>query len=345
MTVHVKDWVGRSLMAVRRLRFEGPNSKVSAEGAIEFVWDDRSILRIDAVHRRLSVTDRPWRDPFLVGAESVLPQEVARVGRWVRHDVSRSALYDHLIGSALSEANADLARVGLAFGASRVEISLSGVDPVVTVVRPGTHQEWLRVEWRHDNDEEPVFLYYEILDGVERRKVEVWGDGHRGAASAYVEVGGSGRSDGQPMPSLGEINADPQFAGQAITAERFEQEWQAALRGIPTTTLWRPTGATELALVKESGCRHWPPRLPDQPIFYPVTTREYAERIAREWNVPAVGIGYVTRSEVVRAFMDRYAVQQAGGSSLTEWWVPAEELEDLNDHIVGTIEVVTEVGG
>ena len=40
-----------------------------------------------------------------------------------------------------------------------------------------------------------------------------------------------------------------------------------------------------------------------------------------------------------------YAVQHAGGSSLTECWVPAGELEDLNDHIVGTIEVVTEVGG
>lgn len=38
-----------------------------------------------------------------------------------------------------------------------------------------------------------------------------------------------------------------------------------------TTTLYRPTGPHELALVKASGYRKWPPRLQDQPIFYPVT--------------------------------------------------------------------------
>jgi hypothetical protein len=37
-----------------------------------------------------------------------------------------------------------------------------------------------------------------------------------------------------------------------------------------TTTLWRPTGPEELALVEASGWRAWPPRLPEQPIFYPV---------------------------------------------------------------------------
>lgn len=61
--------------------------------------------------------------------------------------------------------------------------------------------------------------------------------------------------------------------------------------------------------------------------------------------MPASGVGYVTRFDVASAFMDRYAVQQAGGSELTEWWVPAEELEDLNDHIVGPIVLVAEVRG
>lgn len=78
-------------------------------------------------------------------------------------------------------------------------------------------------------------------------------------------------------------------------------------------------------------------------VLYPVTSREYAERIVREWNVPASGVGYVTRFEVITEFMDRYAVHDAGGSTLTEWWVPAEDVGDLNDHIVGRIEVVTEV--
>jgi hypothetical protein len=40
--------------------------------------------------------------------------------------------------------------------------------------------------------------------------------------------------------------------------------------GTGTTTLWRPVGPEELALVEASGRRAWPPRLPEQPIFYPV---------------------------------------------------------------------------
>ncbi len=107
-----------------------------------------------------------------------------------------------------------------------------------------------------------------------------------------------------------------------------------------TTTLWRPTGPQELALVEASGWRAWPPRLPDQPIFYPVLNEDYAVRIARDWNVPASGVGYVTRFEVETSFLDAYDVQQAGGDTILEYWIPAEELADLNEHIVGTIDVV-----
>lgn len=62
------------------------------------------------------------------------------------------------------------------------------------------------------------------------------------------------------------------------------------------TTLWRPTGPEELALAEASGWVAWPPRLPEQPIFYPVLNEDCAVRIAQDWNVPASGVGYVTRS-------------------------------------------------
>ncbi|MFE1592840.1 ADP-ribosylation/crystallin J1 [Nocardia sp. NPDC058705] len=107
-----------------------------------------------------------------------------------------------------------------------------------------------------------------------------------------------------------------------------------------TTTLWRPTGPTELALVAESGWRAWPPRLPDQPIFYPVLNEAYAVLIARDWNVPASGAGYVTRFEVRTDYLDNYDVQQAGGRDILEYWIPAEDLDEFNRHIVGWIEVV-----
>ena len=109
-----------------------------------------------------------------------------------------------------------------------------------------------------------------------------------------------------------------------------------------TSTLWRPTGPRELALVEASGRRAWPPRLPDQPIFYPVLNEAYAVMIARDWNVPASGVGYVTRFEVERDFVARYPVRQVGGRDILELWVPAEELELFNRHIVGRIEVVHE---
>jgi hypothetical protein len=56
------------------------------------------------------------------------------------------------------------------------------------------------------------------------------------------------------------------------------------------------------------------------------------------------GYGAVTRFFVSAAFMAKYPVQQVGASYHTEWWVPADELEDLNDNIVGLIEVVQEFG-
>lgn len=109
-----------------------------------------------------------------------------------------------------------------------------------------------------------------------------------------------------------------------------------------TVVLYRPTGPEEIELVKQSGYTKWPPRLPEQPIFYPVTNEQYAVNIAADWNVKASGYGCVTRFHVRKAFMDLYAIQKVGGDHHTEWWIPAEDLDELNDNIVGTIEVVRE---
>ena len=109
-----------------------------------------------------------------------------------------------------------------------------------------------------------------------------------------------------------------------------------------TVTLWRPTGPQELALVEASGWHEWPPRLPGQPIFYPVLNEEYAAKIAREWNVPRSGAGYVTRFQVLRSFLDQYEVHQVGGNTILEYWIPAEDLPALNASIIGTIEVTAE---
>lgn len=109
-----------------------------------------------------------------------------------------------------------------------------------------------------------------------------------------------------------------------------------------TMTLYRPTGPKEMELVKDSGYKAWPPRLPEQPIFYPVTNEEYAKEITMKWNVKDSGVGYVTRFEVKKAFMDQYDIHQVGAGYHIEWWIPAEDLDKLNDNIVGMIEVIGE---
>jgi hypothetical protein len=109
-----------------------------------------------------------------------------------------------------------------------------------------------------------------------------------------------------------------------------------------TTTLYRPIGAQELALIEASGWRAFPPRLPDQPIFYPVTHEAYAHQIARDWNAQHNhdGLGFVTRFAVRSDFLAAYERKIVGGSEHEEYWIPAEELEAFNAAIDGPIEII-----
>jgi len=47
----------------------------------------------------------------------------------------------------------------------------------------------------------------------------------------------------------------------------------------------------------------------------------------------------VTRFEVRTAYLSRYEVHTVGGEQHQEYWIPAEELEEINEDIVGDIEV------
>jgi hypothetical protein len=109
-----------------------------------------------------------------------------------------------------------------------------------------------------------------------------------------------------------------------------------------TVILFRPVGPKELELIRASGNRVFPPRLPEQPIFYPVLNENYAIQIARDWNAKESGAGFVTRFRVNKEFIDKYQIQTVGGSTHQELWVPAEDLPAFNENIVGEIEVVAE---
>lgn len=109
-----------------------------------------------------------------------------------------------------------------------------------------------------------------------------------------------------------------------------------------TTTLYRPVGEKELALIRESGWHEFPPRLPEQPIFYPVLEEEYAIQIARDWNTRDGGTGYVLRFAVESEYLSQFPVQTVGSRVHREYWIPAEKLSEFNRHILGEIEVIAE---
>ena len=112
-------------------------------------------------------------------------------------------------------------------------------------------------------------------------------------------------------------------------------------------TLYRPVGQKELNLIELSEFRSFPPRLPEQPIFYPVLNEEYATQIARDWNarLNEDRVGYVTRFKVNREFIERYDRHVVGGSVHEEYWIPAEDLETFNDNMIGRIEIVSKFEG
>jgi hypothetical protein len=104
--------------------------------------------------------------------------------------------------------------------------------------------------------------------------------------------------------------------------------------------LFRPVGLHELALIWDKGMRGFPPRLPHQPIFYPVANPGYARQIARDWNtVDAKSgfAGFVTAFELDGSYLSNFEPHTVGSSQHVEYWIPAESLPSFNDAILGHI--------
>ena len=111
------------------------------------------------------------------------------------------------------------------------------------------------------------------------------------------------------------------------------------------TTLYRPVGRRELELIRASGFRAFPPRLPSQPIFYPVLTEAYATQIARDWNTKDEASdyeGFVLKFDVQTQHLSKHQVRTVGSGSHQEYWIPAADLPEFNANIVGMIEIVRE---
>lgn len=109
------------------------------------------------------------------------------------------------------------------------------------------------------------------------------------------------------------------------------------------TTLYRPIGLKELQLIIDLQFKAFPPRLEWQPIFYPVLNRVYAVQIAKGWNTKDEFSGYcgiVTRFELPAEYLRKYEIHNVGGFINNELWVPAENLDEFNKQIIGTIDII-----
>ena len=106
------------------------------------------------------------------------------------------------------------------------------------------------------------------------------------------------------------------------------------------TTLYRPVNQAELNLIQKSDWKMFPPRLAEQPIFYPVTNEAYAIQIAKEWNVPAYGAGYVVEFDLSNHFLSNYNIENVGGEIHNEYWIPADALTEMNENILGRIRLI-----
>ncbi|PAU39888.1 hypothetical protein CKF94_02170 [Vibrio coralliilyticus] len=88
--------------------------------------------------------------------------------------------------------------------------------------------KYLKVEWLHDFDDEPVLLYSELTDDrTELRKVEVFPNGEFGYAYDENFTGTTQLSD-TTIPLEDEIAEDPQFVPELITRAEFEKIWEKA---------------------------------------------------------------------------------------------------------------------
>ncbi|MEV0950722.1 hypothetical protein [Promicromonospora sp. NPDC050249] len=93
-----------------------------------------------------------------------------------------------------------------------------------------TNSYFQRVQWLHDDPEDPVVLWAHVVDGWEVRKVDEFPDGSLAWADGEHESDSTGLGT-VPVPAPEEIESDPQFLVELVTREVFDRVWQRARAG------------------------------------------------------------------------------------------------------------------
>lgn len=105
--------------------------------------------------------------------------------------------------------------------------------------------------------------------------------------------------------------------------------------------LYKSLTPVQFAAVIRSGWRGFAVDSPEQKIFYPKLRLEYAEMIARMFNLAHYSAAYVVRFRLPLCFLQRYEIQSVAYEAHREYKIPVEDLEVMNQQILGRIEVVS----
>ncbi len=106
--------------------------------------------------------------------------------------------------------------------------------------------------------------------------------------------------------------------------------------------LYRPLCAEEYREVESLSFQGFPPRAGDQPLFTALLSQEGASQIARRMRVakqtdPTV---YVVSFLVDDAYIRQFPVQHNEDRERRALWIPADEIDILNQHLIGGIRVL-----
>ena len=100
-----------------------------------------------------------------------------------------------------------------------------GINPGGVII----DMKYICVKWAHNLPSEPVLIISELDDlRYERRKIEFFLNGPAGVASSSISLGPT-RLSLEPIPSLSDINSDPQFDAVEIDGDEFERAWMRGL--------------------------------------------------------------------------------------------------------------------
>ena len=106
--------------------------------------------------------------------------------------------------------------------------------------------------------------------------------------------------------------------------------------------LYRPLSAEEYRAVEEKGFTGFPPRSEEQPLFTALLSEEGATQIARHMRIAktAENLIYVVSFLVDDAYIRQFPIQHANERNRRALWIPADEVDILNQHLIGKIRLI-----